>query len=252
MSEFEVVPVSVKCEWNNGRYCWWVRIVTQSTFCGVHEQILLVNEGLEVERNAVFDGELLFSKEDRKLYKFVPQDLEVYFPQWIAVHGEGAVNSYVNVLHSLRRMCRNASLLCASIRSGFNVDFKVRTLASILQYELFQRLEGIDESIPVDLLVVDLHELIVYLLRCVISAGNFYLFDEVFSRLSGNFVAVNWIHERGALLRLLQNECDDMTEWMSYLDSPECYKAARSEIADFEMINAILVETSRASRTRRL
>jgi hypothetical protein len=171
MSEFEAVPVTVKCEWNNNRFGWWLRIVTLMN-AGIHEEILLVNEPLEVERNAVYEGELSFSKEDYQLYNFVPPNLEVYFPQWIALYGEEATDWYMKVLRSLRRMCRYASLLCAYIRSGFDVNFKVRTLSSILHKEVFQRLEGIDDNIPSILLVVDLRELIMFLLRCAKSTGD--------------------------------------------------------------------------------
>ncbi len=250
MSEFEV-PVSIKCDWNSGRFCWWVHVVTHMSI-GLREDIVLVNAGLEVERGAVFDGSLEFSVDDLRLFNFVPHELEVYYPQWLAVHGKDGTDFYTQVLSSLRRMCRFASLLCAANRSGFEVNFKVRTLSSILWDEVFQRLEGIGEHIPKDLLIVDLHELIVSLLRCAISAADLDLFDDLFTVIGGKFDAVEWIDDRSHLLMLLRDDCDDMTEWMSYLDSTECYKAARSEVADFEMIKAVLIEATRASRTRRL
>ena len=101
MSEFEAVPVIVKCEWNNHRFCWWLRIVTLMKDAGIHEEILLVNEALEVERNAVFEGELSFSNEVFQLYNFVPPNFEVYIPQWIDLYGEEATDWYVVLSNGL-------------------------------------------------------------------------------------------------------------------------------------------------------
>lgn len=248
----DVVEVRIHTEWHVNELSWWLRIESKSTTTGHIEEMIVRDDDLRVATPVI--GELELSVNDYRLWHYIPEQnvVDAHMSKWVGVHGKVKARFCNHLLKSLRRCCRYAVLSCGAVRTGFDVQFADYALSEILNAEIAIRLEGL-ALVCNEVLLIDVSDLLQFLLCCAIEAENRRLFEDIYKKYTEKF-ALEWLGERRKLFEILVVECSKMSEWMLYVNSGDCCKFANRFVgANFEMLQRVLIDSqSQNVRKRRL